>query len=423
MLSSMSDDHDQLDPAEALMREVGAQLRQVRLERGEELDEVAQQLRIKATYLFGIEQGDLSTIPGRTYALGFLRSYADYLGFDGDDLITQIKSTVANLTDRTRLRIRTPLPESRLPRTPLLVLSLATVAGIYTGWSYVNHGSQLVIETVADVPGSLRNLAFGAFRERGDGDAPPTPGADAGDVRPPQTAALTGPVGHPTRPSAARAAARPELGAAASAPGSQAPAERADASDPPGPPPAAGVIEPGAPPVPASGPAAGPGPATGAVRADAAPGPSSAATAASVRAPAVAAAPNRAASETAPEAPPPEAHRPGAIPGESPAPAVVAAAPAARQLADNGPNGGAEPAPATTPAPAPTPVTATAEPRPGQEQLAALPLDPAAIGPVGRILEPDNRDARVVIRALESSWIQISSPDRRVSARSHARAE
>ena len=133
MLSSMSDDHDQLDPAEALMREVGAQLRQVRLERGEELDEVAQQLRIKATYLFGIEQGDLSTIPGRTYALGFLRSYADYLGFDGDDLITQIKSTVANLTDRTRLRIRTPLPESRLPRTPLLVLSLATVAGIYTG--------------------------------------------------------------------------------------------------------------------------------------------------------------------------------------------------------------------------------------------------------------------------------------------------
>ena len=161
----MSDHHDQLDPAETLMREVGAQLRQVRLDRGEALDDVGQQLRIKSTYLLGIEQGDLSAMPGRTYALGFLRSYADYLGFDGDDLITQIKSSVANLTDRTRLRMRTPLPESRLPKTPILALSLAAVAGIYAGWSYVNHGSQLVIETVAEVPASLRDLAAGALRE------------------------------------------------------------------------------------------------------------------------------------------------------------------------------------------------------------------------------------------------------------------
>ena len=423
MLSSMSDDHDQPDPAEALMREVGAQLRQVRLERGEELDEVAQQLRIKATYLFGIEQGDLSTIPGRTYALGFLRSYADYLGFDGDDLITQIKSTVANLTDRTRLRLRTPLPENRLPRTPLLVLSLAAVAGIYTGWSYVNHGSQLVIETVAEVPGNLRDLAFGAFRERG---APSTPDADADGARPAQTAALTGAVGHDTRPSGARAAPMPERDAAAPAPESRAPAERAAAADPPGPRLPTAAIEPGAPPVRAVGPEAGPGPATDAVRADAAPGPSSTATAPTARAAAVASpAPNAAAPGAAPEPPTVTPDQPvapaAAVPGAAPRPAVVAAAPAATELADKGASDGAEPAPVTTPAPGATappvtsampaaPVMTDAEARARQEQLAALPLDPATLGPVGRIHEPDNSDARVVIRALESSWIHISSP-------------
>ena len=318
MLSSMNDDHDQLDPAEALMREVGAQLRQVRLERGEELDEVAQQLRIKATYLFGIEQGDLSTIPGRTYALGFLRSYADYLGFDGDDLITQIKSTVANLTDKTRLRIRTPLPESRLPRTPLLVLSLAAVAGIYTGWSYVNHGSQLVIETVAEVPGNLRNLAFGAFRERGDGSAPPTPGADAGGARPPQTAALTAPMVHQTQPSGARAAPMPERGAAVPAPESQRSGRARGGIRPARAGPPTGVIEPGAPPVRASGPEAGPGPATGSVRADAAPGPSSAASAPTPRAAAVAAAPDAAAPGTHRNRDAcAEARRPGCGPGRT----------------------------------------------------------------------------------------------------------
>ena len=105
----------QVDPAESLMREVGAQLRRRRLERGEDLDDVAKSLRIKASYLVEIEQGDLTALPGRPYALGFLRSYADYLGFDGDDLVDRIKAAVADLTDRTRLRIRMPQPENRLP--------------------------------------------------------------------------------------------------------------------------------------------------------------------------------------------------------------------------------------------------------------------------------------------------------------------
>jgi cytoskeleton protein RodZ len=144
------------DPAQGLMREVGAQLREARLQRGEDLNDVAQQLRIKPAYLFGIEQGDLSAMPGRPYALGFLRTYADYLGFDGEDLITRIKSTVENLTDRTSLRIRAPMPESRLPATPIVVISLAIIAGVYAGWSYLNRSSRMQVDTVAEVPSNLR---------------------------------------------------------------------------------------------------------------------------------------------------------------------------------------------------------------------------------------------------------------------------
>ena len=43
-------------------------------------------------------------MPGRAYALGFLRSYADYLGFDGEDLVAGSSPRVADLTDQTRLR-------------------------------------------------------------------------------------------------------------------------------------------------------------------------------------------------------------------------------------------------------------------------------------------------------------------------------
>ena len=140
------------DPSESLMREVGAQLREVRQERGEDLDDIAEYLRIKPIYLYGIERGDMAVMPGRTYALGFLRTYADYLGFDGEDLITQIRSTVDDLTGKTRFHIRAPLPESRLPKMPLLVLSIAMVAGIYAGWAYLNRDDDARFEQVRPIP-------------------------------------------------------------------------------------------------------------------------------------------------------------------------------------------------------------------------------------------------------------------------------
>ena len=175
MLGSTSEDRDQIDPAAALLREVGAQLREVRLERGEDLDDIAQSLRIKSSYLFAIEQGDLSGLPGRTYALGFLRSYANHLGFDGDDLVSRIKSSVGRLTDRTRLRIRAPMPENRLPRTPMVVISLAAVAGIYLGWSYVNRTSRTIPDTVAEAPADVRDLA-GVEAPADAGDRTPATG-------------------------------------------------------------------------------------------------------------------------------------------------------------------------------------------------------------------------------------------------------
>src|ERR687891_1479764 len=175
MFRSSRKEPAQLDPAGALLREVGAQLRQVREERGEGLEHVAQYLRIRPFYLDALEQGDLSVMPGRTYALGFLRSYADYLGFDGDELIARIRTSVADLPGRTRLRVRSPLPESRLPKTPIVVLSLAALAGIYAGWLYVDHSNRAVVEVVSEVPDDLQALVRDVRPETSsDSSAAPT---------------------------------------------------------------------------------------------------------------------------------------------------------------------------------------------------------------------------------------------------------
>jgi cytoskeleton protein RodZ len=193
------------DPAESLMREVGAQLRQRRLERGEDLDDVARSLRIKPGYLLGIEQGDLSALPGRPYALGFLRSYADYLGFDGEELVGKIKAAVADLTDRTRLRIRMPLPENRLPKTPVVVISLAVVVGLYAGWSYISRSGRVAVDTVAEVPQDLRERAM-AGSTRNPGENAPVAGASAEGLAS-EGVAAEGPPSASTEPAVADATA------------------------------------------------------------------------------------------------------------------------------------------------------------------------------------------------------------------------
>jgi cytoskeleton protein RodZ len=204
MLLSTAQFHGQADPAEALMREVGEQLRQVRLERGQELAQVAEHLRIKPAYLHALEQGDMAALPGRTYALGFLRTYADYLGFNGNELIARIRNVVGTLTDRSRLQVRTPMPESRMPKAPVMLLSLAFVLGVYGVWVYMHSDDGTVVEAVGDVPQELRETALD--------DVPPE------SVEEPVEAAV------PPEPAAAAASELPEAEAGPDEPPAAAPA-------------------------------------------------------------------------------------------------------------------------------------------------------------------------------------------------------
>ena len=64
------------------MKEIGEYLKNRRLELGISLDEAEQYLKIRKKYLVGIEEGNESILPGRTYFIGYLRNYANYLEAD-----------------------------------------------------------------------------------------------------------------------------------------------------------------------------------------------------------------------------------------------------------------------------------------------------------------------------------------------------
>ena len=79
-MMSAADDTNDSPPLGA--SRVGAEMRAARQRLGWKLPDVAATMRIRLPYLEAIEDGRLGDLPGNAYAMGFLRSYATFLGLD-----------------------------------------------------------------------------------------------------------------------------------------------------------------------------------------------------------------------------------------------------------------------------------------------------------------------------------------------------
>ncbi|OEF98672.1 helix-turn-helix domain-containing protein [Desulfuribacillus alkaliarsenatis] len=72
------------------MKELGGFLKSKRIEKGMELQEIADITKISVRYLEGIEKGDWSMMPGKFYVKGFIRSYAKVLQVDVSSFLADI---------------------------------------------------------------------------------------------------------------------------------------------------------------------------------------------------------------------------------------------------------------------------------------------------------------------------------------------
>jgi len=72
--------------------EIGNSLREARLRQGLEFPEIEQRTKIRSKYLRALEEEQFDVLPGETYVKGFLRSYAEYLGLDGQLYVDEFNS-------------------------------------------------------------------------------------------------------------------------------------------------------------------------------------------------------------------------------------------------------------------------------------------------------------------------------------------
>ena len=77
------------------MFEIGSSLREARLRQGLEFPEIEQATKVRAKHLKALEDEQFELLPAQTYVKGFLRTYAEYLGLDGQLYVDEFNSRYA----------------------------------------------------------------------------------------------------------------------------------------------------------------------------------------------------------------------------------------------------------------------------------------------------------------------------------------
>ena len=114
------------------MFEIGNSLREARVRRGIDFAQAELATKIRGKYLRALEDEQFDLLPAETYVKGFLRTYAEYLGLDGQLYVDEFNSRFVSGADehepRTRRSAARPERRNRRLETNVVLLALGAVA-------------------------------------------------------------------------------------------------------------------------------------------------------------------------------------------------------------------------------------------------------------------------------------------------------
>ncbi|HEX6117917.1 MAG TPA: RodZ domain-containing protein [Dongiaceae bacterium] len=137
------------------LTELGTMLRRRREEVGQDLASIAATTHIRLNYLKAIEDGRRRDLPGTAYMIGYIRTYADHLGFDGNRLITDFHTELAGQRNWEDKRVQAAEPvSSGLPQiqlSPAILMAALLVLGvaIYVAWGYFTVEDEAPVQTAS----------------------------------------------------------------------------------------------------------------------------------------------------------------------------------------------------------------------------------------------------------------------------------
>ena len=132
------------------MFEIGNSLREARERQGLGYPEIELATKIRGKYIRALEEEDFTAIPGDAYIRGFLRTYSEYLGLDGDvyveeyasRFLTSWRDELPPRPPRRRVRPRQRRIERRAVILVLAGIALVT-ALVFVAWRYGGSASNV----------------------------------------------------------------------------------------------------------------------------------------------------------------------------------------------------------------------------------------------------------------------------------------
>jgi len=110
--------------------EIGNSLREARLRQGLDLPRIEEATKIRGKYLRALEEERFEVLPGDTYVKGFLRTYADYLGLEGQLYLDEYNSRFTTAEETPVAQSTAPKRRSRPVESNLVVVALAGIVAV-----------------------------------------------------------------------------------------------------------------------------------------------------------------------------------------------------------------------------------------------------------------------------------------------------
>jgi hypothetical protein len=112
---------------------IGTSLKEARLRKGLDLAAAAEATKIRSRHLQALEDEQFDVLPGQTYVRGFLKTYADFLGLDGQLYVDEYSSRFWVSEDggpRTPRKVRVRRKHHGRIELNMIVLTLVAITGV-----------------------------------------------------------------------------------------------------------------------------------------------------------------------------------------------------------------------------------------------------------------------------------------------------